>query len=122
MPKFVNEALSPEIEQCAIDCLNCHSLCLRTLRYCVRRGGNHANADHIDLLLNCSEVSQATENILLSGDPQLSIRICELTADLCERCARSCDQFGEDARTQACAEACRVCAASCRTIKSAKAA
>lgn len=108
--------LTSEMEQCAIDCLNCHSVCLRVISYCLRKGGNHAQAHHISLMMNCAEICQTTENFILSADPDLSTQLTDICSDICERCARSCEQFSGDALMVSCAEICRTCAISCRNI------
>jgi hypothetical protein len=43
---------------------------------------------------------------------------CAVCADVCQRCAASCEQFPEDEQMRACAEMCRQCAGSCREMAS----
>src|SRR5690242_2551244 len=116
MAQVLVQGLSPEMERCAVDCLNCHSVCLRTIRYCLQLGGKHVRAEHMNLLLNCAEICQAAENFILSGDVELASEICRVCADVCERCAESCESYGNDMQMKSCAEVCRQCAMSCRNM------
>ncbi|MCX6023477.1 MAG: four-helix bundle copper-binding protein [Chloroflexi bacterium] len=43
-------------------------------------------------------------------------RLSGACAELCERTAQACDQFGGDRQMQNCAEACRACADACRKM------
>jgi hypothetical protein len=94
-------------------CMDCHSMCLRmAMTYCVEKGGHHAEAAHLRLLMNCAEICQTSANFMLSGSP-LHGRVCAVCAEVCEACARNCEQLGEMAE---CAEECRRCAKSCKTM------
>ncbi len=107
--------MSEEMQRCITDCLNCNSICLETLTYCLQKGGKHGDAAHIRLLLDCGEICQTSANFMLRNS-HLHGRICGVCAEVCDRCAISCDQFGDDAQMKACADACRRCAQSCRRM------
>src|SRR5512133_1276447 len=113
--QMVGRQVTPEMQQCIKDCLDCHSVCLQTMRYCLQQGGRHAEATHISLLRDCAEICQTAANFMLSGS-DLYQRTCMVCAEACERCAQDCDSFGNDAQMKACAEACRRCAQSCRRM------
>ncbi len=115
MPSHATHQTSGSMQQCIDECLNCHSICLETVAHCLQQGGKHAEARHIRLLLDCAEICQTSANFMLRGS-DLHTRTCAVCAEVCERCAESCDQFGNDTRMQACAEACRRCAESCRQM------
>ncbi len=111
-----------EMKNCAKTCFDCESICLETITHCLSKGGKHAEASHIQLLINCAEICQTSAKFLLSGS-NLHSEICSVCAIACNACADSCDQFGDDAQMRACAEACRRCAESCGGMsKSARAA
>ncbi len=110
--------MSEEMQQCITDGLNCNSVCLETLTYCLQKGGKHADATHVQLLLDCSEVCQTSANFMLR-DSQLHGLLCGVCAEVCDRCATSCEQLGDDAQMKACAEACRRAALSCRKMSGA---
>jgi hypothetical protein len=103
------------MQQCIQECLNCHSICLATVSYCLQMGGKHAEAHHITTLLDCAEICQTSANFMLRGS-HFHTRTCGVCAEVCERCAQECERFGDDAQMRSCAEACRRCADSCRRM------
>jgi hypothetical protein len=108
--------MSNEMQQCTQNCLKCHSTCLSTLMlFCLPQGGQHAEANHVSLMLDCADVCQTCANFMLRGS-MLHARTCGVCAEVCEMCARDCEQFAEDAHMQACAQICRRCAESCRQM------
>ncbi len=42
------------MQYCVTECLSCHQLCLETIAFCLRTGGEHAQEDHIRLLTDCA--------------------------------------------------------------------
>ncbi len=113
MSHAAGHQMSQEMQACIATCQECHSTCLQTVTYCLQQGGRHAEAAHIRVLLDCAELCQTSANFMLRGS-ELHGRICGVCAEVCERCAQDCDQFGDDPQMRACAEACRRCAGSCR--------
>lgn len=109
--------LSPDMQKCIEECLNCHSVCLASVQYCLQMGGRHAAPEHIGILLDCAEICQTSANFMLRTSESHG-RICGICAEVCARCEESCRQMGGDAQMQACAEACRRCANSCRQMAS----
>jgi hypothetical protein len=106
MPHQGTDHISEDMRRCIQHCLDCHSICLETVAYCLQRGGKHTEAGHIRLLLDCAEICQTSANFMLCGS-ELHGRTCDVYAEVCERCARDCEQFGDDAMMRACAEMCR---------------
>lgn len=106
---------SHDLESCIDECRACHQLCVETIRYCLEKGGRHANPQHVGLLIDCAEICQTNSNFMMRRSPDHKI-VCEACASICERCAKSCDAFGDDAQLKSCAEACRSCAAACRDM------
>jgi hypothetical protein len=80
--------------------------------HCLQQGGEHAEAGHLRLLLDCAEICQASANFMLRGSP-FHVRTCAACSEICQACAEDCEQMGGDERMRACAEACRRCAESC---------
>lgn len=107
--------LSSEMQRCIQECQNCHSACLEAVQYCVQKGGPHADAMHIRSLLDCAEICQTSANYMLRNSP-LHTQTCAVRAEVCERCAQSCEQFADDAMMRHCAETCRRCAESCHSM------
>lgn len=111
----MHQRLTQEMEKCIKDCLDCHSICLTTIQHCLQKGGRHADPSHIGLLLNCAEICQTSTNFMLSGS-HFHVRTCAVCAEICEACAKSCEQFEDDPQMRSCAEVCRRCADSCRKM------
>ena len=107
--------VSPEMRQCIQECQNCHSICLETVPHCLEKGGPHAEAAHIRLLLDCAQICQTSADYMLRGS-DLHVRTCAVCAEVCERCAADCERFGDDEMMRRCAEVCRRCAQSCRQM------
>jgi hypothetical protein len=113
MGNQMGQQMSQDMQRCIQECLNCHSICLQTAAYCLQMGGKHADPRHMTLLLDCAEICQTSANFMLRGS-DLHGRTCGVCAEVCERCAQSCDHMGDDAMMKACADQCRRCAESCR--------
>lgn len=111
---------SDQMQECIDRCQACQSACLESISHCLEKGGRHAAAEHIRLLVACAEICDTSARFMLIGSPQHS-RVCEVCAEVCDACARDCDAFGEDALMQQCAEACRRCAESCRQMSMSRA-
>lgn len=106
--------MSQDIQQCIDECLNCHRICLETVQHCLQKGGEHAKPEQIVLLLDCAEVCQTSANFMLRGS-DLHQRTCAVCAEVCSRCAESCEALGGK-ELEACAKACRSCAESCEQM------
>jgi hypothetical protein len=115
MTERANQRMDAAMQRCIQECLNCHSICMATVPYCLQIGGAHAEAAHIGLMLDCAEICQTSANFMLRGS-QLHARTCGVCAEVCERCAEDCERMGDDQPMQNCAEACRGCAEACRRM------
>jgi len=118
MASQAKQQTSGNIQQCINECLGCHRVCLQTVTYCLQTGGQHAEAKHVQLLLACAEICRTSGDFMLLGS-DLHTRTCGVCAEVCARCAESCEQFSNDAQMKACAETCRRCAEACRQMASA---
>jgi hypothetical protein len=103
------------MQECIEECTSCHRICLETLTHCLSKGGRHADAHHIRLLTDCAEICQTSANFMLRNS-ELHVHTCGACAEICERCARSCEEMSDDDLMARCAEACRSCAAICREM------
>ena len=116
MPSHATHQTSGSMQQCIDECLNCHSICLETVTHCLQKGGPHAEANHIRLLLDCVEICQTSANFMLRGS-DLHTRTCAVCAEVCQRCAEDCERIDpNDSMMKACADACRRCAESCERM------
>ncbi len=107
--------LDDDARRCVQATADCHQYCIETIVYCRQRGGPYSEPAHLRILLDCAEICQTTTDFMLRGS-DLSTTLCRLCAEIAERCAFSCDQFGGERQTRACAEAARRCALLCREM------
>jgi len=107
------QAHSADIEHCIETCLECHNVCTETVQICLEKGGSHASAEHVRLLLDCAQICQTSADFMVRGS-DLHTEACAVCADVCERCAESCDAMKSDEAMRRCADVCRRCAESCR--------
>lgn len=101
--------------QCIENCLECYGICLAAITYCLEKGGEHAEAKHVRLLLDCAEICQTSANFMIRGSALHPIT-CGACAEICARCAEDCERMTDDEQMRKCAEACRRCAESCRQM------
>lgn len=106
---------SAEMQKCIQDCLDCYDICLQTEASCVRKGGKHAEAKHIQLLSDCARICQLSAEFMLRSS-QFHAELCRLCAEICAQCAKDCQRFDGDKQMQKCAEVCATCADSCRQM------
>jgi hypothetical protein len=78
-------------------------------------GGEHAEASHIRLLMDCAEICQ-TNAIFMLRKSDSHAQVCGMCADICEQCVRDCERFEDNEMMTHCAEMCRSCAQSCREM------
>lgn len=100
---------------CISNCLDCHRSCLETVAYCLNKGGEHAAADHIALLLTCADICQTSANAMLHGHTVHQIT-CGACAEVCRQCAAGCSAMATDSAMKACADRCTRCAESCQSM------
>ncbi|HEX3528136.1 MAG TPA: four-helix bundle copper-binding protein [Thermoanaerobaculia bacterium] len=106
---------SQEMDRCIDNCQECHEACLGLVDHCLRKGGRHAEADHIRLLLDCAEICTTSADFMIRGSA-LHTETCRACSEVCERCAEDCARFTDDSAMKECADMCRRCAESCRQM------
>ena len=105
-----------DLQSCIEECTLCHAICTETIKHCLEKSGRHSEAKHIRLLEDCAEICQTSANFMLRGS-DLHLQTCSLSADVCDRCARSCEQIdAQDSIMKQCAGVCRSCGESCREM------
>jgi hypothetical protein len=115
-PQTGTQHRSMEMENCIKNCNDCHHICLETISYCLQKGGRHAEAQHIRLLMDCAQICHTSEDFMLRAS-DLHHLTCGVCAEVCERCAQDCESMASsDAQMKGCAEVCRRCAESCRQM------
>jgi len=101
---------------CIASCTDCQRVCLETVAWCLKQGGEHASPSHIGALQDCAQIC-ATSADFMVRDSALHGRVCAVCAEVCERCAEACERLGDSPELRRCAEACRRCAELCRDEK-----
>ena len=96
-------------------CDECQRTCSETASHCLSVGGEHADVQRVQVLLNCARVCRTSAASSVVGS-RLCSQICRACAKLCEECARFCERFAADHQMKTCAELCHACAESCRRM------
>ena len=104
-----------DMERCIQACLECHAICVSSVPHCLKKGGKHAEPNHVRLLADCAQICITSADFMLRGSP-LHAHTCAACAAVCAECAAECDKMGEDPMMQRCAESCRRCAESCKRM------
>jgi hypothetical protein len=98
---------------CIETCLQCHQACLHiAMTHCLETGGDHVQAEHFRLMMNCAEICQTAANFMLSQSP-LHVVVCAACAEVCIACADSCEQIGD---MEECVNTCHRCAQQCESM------
>lgn len=103
------------MDQCVEDCQECAATCQETIAYCLSKGGKHAEASHIALMMDCASICEAAA-ASMSRDSIAHRLFCGACAEICKLCEEDCRSMGDDATMIACAEMCRQCAESCEAM------
>ena len=108
-----------KIHACITLCWACRHECQTTLfNHCLKVGGEHAEAAHVKIMIDCMEICQSAADFMTRGS-EFHAATCIACADVCEACAYSCEQIGGEEMIQ-CAEICRQCAQHCRAMGNAR--
>lgn len=102
-----------DLERCAEVCFECYRICAKTVQTCLTKGGMHADAEHVSLLLDCARICELSGDFLTRGSLRHQ-HTCEACAAVCEACAADCRKMSDDEEMARCAEVCTRCAESCR--------
>lgn len=94
----------------------CQHSCEQTLAHCLKRGGDHADSQHIEALIDCAELCALAVGFM-GRESVLHPLVCHTCAEACQICAESCSRLaGNDEMMGHCAEVCRQCAESCENM------
>lgn len=104
---------TPALHACIDACIACHRTCLHeAMNHCLETGGDHTEPTHFRLMLDCADICRTSADFMLRGS-ELHALTCGVCAEVCRRCAESCDRIEGMAD---CASACRTCAEHCRRM------
>jgi hypothetical protein len=105
-----------DMRTCIALCSESHQVCLETVTHCIGIGGRHAEASHLQILLDCADICRISEDFMLRHSERHGLT-CGLCAEICERCAESCRKLGgDDGQMERCRVTCRRCAEACRQM------
>lgn len=102
------------------NCTSCAEACQKTMEYCTKTGGKHAEASITNSLKDCITACKMTADYLNRGSVSLQPKACDLTVQACNECAKSMDKFSTDNTMEACANECRKCVGNCQKLSSKK--
>lgn len=96
--------------------MKCYQSCTETITHCLDMGGDHADTDHINLMLDCAKICHVAADFNMRGsDHQTDIN--SLCADICRECAAECKKLSDgDDPMERCAEICLECADACSDV------
>lgn len=101
------------MEKCAERCHECQDECLAAITHCLKRGGEHANLEHLTALIDCAAICGVSHSLLHRHSP-FHMHTCRASAEICSACASKCSRLAdEDELMKQCAQACRECASEC---------
>lgn len=109
------QVLSPEVARCIDDCHHCATTCQATVTHCLEKGGKHAEAQHIALMLDCAAICETAAGSM-SRNSNAHGTICAACAEVCRQCETDCRTFRDDPMMQECADTCAKCAESCERM------
>lgn len=104
------------IMDCIEACNDCATSCLNTITHCLELGGQHAEPEHIQKLLDCVEICRTAANFIGRSSVYYA-ELCRICAEICDVCAESCYQVDlKNSQMRECAETCRQCSEACRQM------
>jgi hypothetical protein len=104
--------MDASFDECTRVCCECRQECLRTMQFCLNKGGKFADSRLCLRLAEAMRLSQLAADCCTTGSEALRT-ILESCAGECEETARCCDALAEPELTR-CADKLRACAAACR--------
>ena len=91
------------MQECIDHCRSCEEICLESVTHCLQKGREHAQPDHVSLLLACAEICSTSARFMLLGSEH-HVRTCEVCAEVCDACAADCETMSDDDLMRRCAE------------------
>ena len=104
--------MSAAMRACRDACNACRDACWLTLAHSIERGGALAEARHLETLIDCASVCDATSAFLTRGSARHR-EMCSTCEVICRAGEQSCRAIADGTTVRACAEACRICADAC---------
>lgn len=92
---------------------------METISYCYELGNEYAGSAHMRLLYDCAQLCATLQDTATLHSPS-SIPMSLVVAEVCKRCAKSCESFKGDRPMEKCGRVCRSCADACSALASGK--
>ena len=96
---------------CIAACQQCHATTLQTVAWALRKGGDVASADYMQILFDCASICDTSIDFMARGSEAHRL-LCRACAQISTRCADASEAFGMP-ELHAQIETCRACAQSC---------
>lgn len=113
MHDYADPRMHAEMDRCAEACHECQDLLLELVHHCLSIGGEHAEPEHMGLVMDAICLTDATHSLLHRGS-MMHATLCQACAEVCSACAESCEQVRpRDPKMMRAAEACWRCAEMC---------
>lgn len=107
--------MSASMQSCIQNCTDCYQMCTQMITHCLQKGGDHANPEHIKILLDCAKICETSAAFMIR-DSKFHSLTCGTCAEICLACAKSCSAIKDCEMMQACARVCQKCATSCEEM------
>ncbi|MBI2236735.1 MAG: four-helix bundle copper-binding protein [Magnetospirillum sp.] len=102
------------LTDCADACVNAHRACTEAAIHGIQQGGEVAEWELVQLLLDCADITETNANFMMRSS-RLHHLTCQVAAEVADRCATACERHAaSDIRLKECAESCRRAATWCR--------
>lgn len=98
-------------------CTSCALVAKETLTYALSHGAEHAEADHLRLLMDTAEICQAAADFILRASPHHGL-VCRACVTVCKACAADARAIGT-LELQRLADHCERCAEACELLAAA---
>ncbi|MGE0172553.1 MAG: four-helix bundle copper-binding protein [Oligoflexales bacterium] len=110
----MHQELTKEMRECIKACLDASTACTDQVVHCLGEGGKHAEARHIQLLLDCADICETSANFMSRHSDRHS-DVCGICSDVCWDTAESCRGIEDETMIQ-CAQICERCAELCEKM------
>jgi hypothetical protein len=87
----VNEQNSQDL--CIKSCMECFEQLTRAIHYCLEK--RYLNGEHLKLFFEAIDLCRVSSTLLLSHS-DLSFEHAQITAKVCDECARNCFSYHDD--------------------------
>ena len=102
------------MHECIELCLRTHQECSESFQYCLQTGGDHIDPHHLKLMQSSIEICYTSARFMMLQSPYHQV-MCEICAQICTACAKSCEELHDDALAE-CIALCVSCADSCQKM------